>query len=218
MLKVCYMNVFENHLHSLTTLLNEHGESLEIYQTHVGSVGSWAWEAGIALCFYLYDHMFHEMKDRHIIEIGAGTGLVGLQVCALGAHTTLTDREEYVDLMNYNINKNRHLLTGTVEAQMLFWGDARLNEKEYDYIIAANCVYHSIDLDSLIQTICQLTTTNKTQLICCYELRNDGIRQLVNEFHEKLKQDKFHIEYVEHEMLRKDYQNDYNCIVKCKRL
>lgn len=221
-LKVCYLNVFESHLFPLTTLLNERNEALEIYQTKIGSVGSWCWESAICLAEYCYDHMLNQFKDKRIVEIGCGTGIVGLQLCALGGNVTLTDREEYLDLINYNIKKNENFLTGKAHAQTLFWGDD-LNEKDdnfrnLDFIIVANCVYHSIELDALVKTICNLCPENsQTCLLCCYELRNDGIRQLVDEFHKKLIEQQFSIEHVEQHNLRAKYRNDYNSLVKCYR-
>jgi len=221
-IKVCYLNVFESHLFPLTTLLNERNESLEIYQTKIGSVGSWCWESAICLAEYCYDHMFQQFKNKRIVEIGSGTGIVGLQLCALGGNVTLTDREEYLELINYNIKKNENVLTGTAQAKTLFWGDD-LNEDDkdfqnLDFVIVANCVYHSIELEELIKTICNLCPENSsTCLLCCYELRNDGIHKLVNEFHEKLIEKKFSIQFIPINNLRLKYQNDYNSIVKFQR-
>ncbi|CAF1299657.1 unnamed protein product [Adineta ricciae] len=221
--KVCYLNVFECHLFPLTTLLNENDQSLEVYQTKVGSVGSWCWESAICLAEYCYDHMFNEFRQKCIVEIGSGTGVVGLQLCALGGNVTMTDREEYVELINYNIKKNEHVLTGKAQAKTLFWGDDIDEHDEcfqnVNYIIVANCVYHSIELDELIKTICNLCTGNSsTRLLCCYEIRNDGIRKLVDEFHEKLIERKFIIEFVDQKDFREKYRNDYNTIVKCRRI
>ncbi|CAF0734262.1 unnamed protein product [Adineta steineri] len=221
-IKICYFNVFESHLFPLTTLLNENDESLEICQTKVGSVGSWCWEAAICLAEYCYDHMFNQFKNKRIVEIGSGTGIVGIQLCALGGNVTLTDREEYVELINYNIKKNEHALTGKAQAKTLFWGDDISEEDDcfqnLDFVIVANCVYHSIELDDLVKTISNLCPENsQTRLLCCYELRNDGIRKLVNEFHDKLIELKFVIEYVDQKDLRLKYQNDYNAIVKFHR-
>ncbi|CAF1127456.1 unnamed protein product [Rotaria sordida] len=221
-IKICYLNVYESHLFPLTTLLNEHNESLEIYQTKIGSVGSWCWESAICLAEYCYDHMFNQFKNKRIVEIGSGTGVVGVQLCALGGNVTLTDREEYLELINYNIKKNQQVLTGQAQARTLFWGD-ELNENDdcfqnLDFVIVANCVYHSIELDELIKTICNLCPENsQTCLLCCYELRSDGIRRLVNEFHQKLIEKKFSIQYIENKDFREKYQNDYNAIVKCQR-
>ena len=222
-LKVCYLNVFESHLYPLTTLLSEADQALEIYQTKVGSVGSWCWESAICLAEYCFDHMLTAFRNQRIVEIGSGTGVVGLQVAALGGHVTLTDREEYLDLINYNIEKNRAFLTGTAQAKTLFWGD-ELDPDDHcfqklDFIIVANCVYHSIEMDHLIQSICYLCPEESTAcLLCCYELRNDGIRRLVDEFHAKLIEKHFSVEYVEQKYLRTKYQNDYNAIVKCHRV
>ncbi|CAF3320313.1 unnamed protein product [Rotaria socialis] len=221
-LKICYLNVFESHMFPLTTLLNEHDEPLEIYQTKIGSVGSWCWESAICLAEYCYDHMFDRFKNKRIVEIGSGTGIVGLQLCALGGNVTLTDREEYLELIDFNIKKNQNMLTGTAQGKTLFWGDD-INEKEdyfqnLDFVIVANCVYHSIELDELIKTICNLCPENsQTSLLCCYELRNVGIRRLVDEFHEKLIEKKFSVHPIEQKDLRSKYQNDYNAIVTCQR-
>lgn len=220
-LKICYLNVFESHLFPLTTLLNERDESLEIYQTKIGSVGSWCWEAAICLAEYCYDHLFNQFQHKRIVEIGSGTGIVGLQLCALGGHVVLTDREEYLELINYNIQKNLPMLTGTAQAKTLFWGDDLEGDKDFqnlDYVIVANCVYHSIELDQLVKTICNLCPENSsTCLLCCYELRNEGIRTLVDEFHQQLMEKNFIIEKIPSTDFRLKYQNDYNAIVKCHR-
>ena len=220
-LKICYLNVFESHLFPLTTLLNERDESLEIYQTKIGSVGSWCWESAICLAEYCYDHLFNQFQHKRIVEIGSGTGIVGLQLCALGGHVTLTDREEYLELINYNIKKNLPMLTGTAQAKTLFWGDDLEGDKDFqniDYVIVANCVYHSIELDQLVKTICNLCPENSsTYLLCCYEIRNEGIRRLVDEFHQQLMEKNFIIENISSTDFRLKYQNDYNAIVKCHR-
>ncbi|CAF1496135.1 unnamed protein product [Rotaria magnacalcarata] len=154
-LKICYLNIFQSHLFPLTTLLNENNESLEIYQTKLN----------IAMIICLIN-----LKIKQIVEIGSGTGIVGLQLCALGGN---------------------HVLTGKAQSKTLFLADD-LNEKDddfqnLDFVIVANCVYHSIEFDQLIKTICNLCPEDShTCLLCCYELRKDDIRQLVNELHEKL--------------------------------
>jgi len=221
-IKICYLNVFEAHLFPLTTLLNDKDQSLEIFQTKIGSVGSWCWESAICLASYCYDHMFEQFRNKRIVEIGSGTGIVGLQLSALGGHVTLTDREEYLELINYNIEKNRQVLTGTAQAKTLFWGDDfDSNDADFqnlDFVIVANCVYHSIELDQLVKTICSLCPMNSsTCVLCCYELRNDGIRQLVDEFHRELNSMNFSIETISSTDFRLQYQNDYNSIVKCQR-
>jgi predicted nicotinamide N-methyase len=221
-IKICYLNVFESHLFPLTTLLNEHDQSLEIYQTKIGSVGSWCWESAICLAEYCFDHMFNQFRNKRIVEIGCGTGIVGLQLSALGANVTLTDRIEILELLEYNIKKNQDVITGKAQGKELFWGED-VNEQDecfqnLDFVIVANCVYHSIELDQLIQTICNLCPENsQTNVLCCYELRNDGIRKLVNEFHEKLIEKKFSVQYIEQKDFRVKYQNDYNAIVICQR-
>ena len=68
------------------------------------------------------------------------------------------------------------------------------------------------------KTICSLCPMNSsTCVLCCYELRNDGIRQLVDEFHRELNSMNFSIETISSTDFRLQYQNDYNSIVKCQR-
>lgn len=221
-IKVCYLNVFENHLFPLTTLINKHGQSLEIFQTKVGSVGSWCWESAICLAEFCFDRMLHEFDKKRVVEIGSGTGIVGIQLAALGADVTLTDREEYLELIDYNIEKNRNTLVGHARSKSLFWGDEIPADddsfKNPDFLIVANCVYHSIELDQLVKTIELLcSTTRKTKILACYEIRNSGIRDLVNIFHQRLQQIGFQVRFIDSNLFRERYRNDYNAIAICEK-
>lgn len=62
------------------------GVELKIHQYSVGDVGCVVWDAGIALGKYL-DHLQssrNEIFDKSVIDIGSGTGIVGLYAAALG--------------------------------------------------------------------------------------------------------------------------------------
>lgn len=57
------------------------------------------------------------LSRRAVLELGAGTGAVGIMAATLGADVTLTDLQELQELLAVNIENNRHLVTGSVRAE-----------------------------------------------------------------------------------------------------
>ena len=67
------------------------GSVLMIKQSEVGDVGCVVWDAAIVLSCYMETSDFHDvitnnniLAGKRVIELGAGTGLVGLQAASLG--------------------------------------------------------------------------------------------------------------------------------------
>lgn len=56
---------------------------------------------------------------------------------------TITDLEEFVPLMQMNIEANSGLITGKIEAKALKWKDdiAKL-PVNLDYVLCADCIYY----------------------------------------------------------------------------
>ncbi|XP_016399754.1 protein-lysine methyltransferase METTL21D isoform X2 [Sinocyclocheilus rhinocerous] len=127
------------------------GSVLRIYQCSRGDVGCVVWDAAIVLSKYLETEQFYSVQSRvstwrskNIVELGAGTGLVGLVAATLGANVTVTDLEDLQPLLQLNIKKNQHLIhTGSITAKVLKWGG---NVKEFlphsHYILMADCIYY----------------------------------------------------------------------------
>ena len=59
-------------------------------------------------------------KDKHIIELGAGTGLIGLFLAKVGANVVLTDQKSMVPLMEANVNVN-DINPSNIKVKELFW-------------------------------------------------------------------------------------------------
>ncbi len=62
---------------------------LKISQSEIGDVGCVVWDAAIVLASFLETETFrsdvcHELKDKTVLELGAGTGIVGIQAASLG--------------------------------------------------------------------------------------------------------------------------------------
>ncbi|XP_078090094.1 protein N-lysine methyltransferase METTL21D isoform X2 [Mustelus asterias] len=130
------------------------GAELRIKQRSAGDVGCVVWDAALVLAKYLETSAFyrdghHAFAGKSVVELGSGTGVVGLMASILGAHVIVTDLEELQDLLNININDNKHLVTGSIQAKVLKWGESVKDlPPEPDYILVADCIYYEQLLQS----------------------------------------------------------------------
>lgn len=63
------------------------GSMLHIYQCVIGDVGCVVWDAALVLCKYLETEDFsygQNLMSKVIVELGAGTGAVGLVAASFG--------------------------------------------------------------------------------------------------------------------------------------
>lgn len=67
------------------------GSVLKLYQCSTGDVGCVVWDAAIVLSKYLETEQFCNSRtgvstwsSKHMIELGAGTGVVGIMAASLG--------------------------------------------------------------------------------------------------------------------------------------
>ena len=59
------------------------------------------------------------------------------------ADVVVTDLEELQDLLKMNINMNKHLVTGSVQAKVLKWGEEIEDFPPPPvYILMADCIYY----------------------------------------------------------------------------
>ncbi|KAG0030434.1 Methyltransferase-like protein 21D [Podila clonocystis] len=124
----------ENNLTSREYEFNDHTiEPLEIYEdptgTLRGGVGSTIWDAAIVLSKYLEKSKLYAAnkgKSIKVLELGSGTGIVGLAMARLMSakgiqgKVVLTDKESVIPLLQKNAEKN--VSKGVeVVAQVLDW-------------------------------------------------------------------------------------------------
>ncbi|KAM3877073.1 uncharacterized protein mettl21ca [Diretmus argenteus] len=137
-----------------------------------GSTDSYAgmiWPAARALCHYLETHREQlSLLDKAVLEIGAGTGLLSIVAALLGAWVTATDLPDVLSKMRVNLSKNtRGHCRHTPQVAALSWGHDLEHTYprsvyRYDYVLAADVVYHHDFLDELLVTMkhfCQPGTT-----------------------------------------------------------
>ncbi|XP_072850738.2 protein-lysine methyltransferase METTL21C isoform X1 [Pogona vitticeps] len=164
-----------------------------IIQESIESLGAIVWPGALALCQYLESNQQEiNIKDKKVLELGAGTGLVSIVASILGAFVTATDLPEILENMEFNISRNtRNLNVHKPEVRKLVWGE-NLSEDfpkathRYDFIVATDVVYNHTALEPLLRTIsyfCQpgtiLLWANKFRFSTDYEFL-DGLSKMLN--------------------------------------
>ena len=125
------------------------------------------------------------LAGKSVVELGAGTGIVGILMGYYGADVITTDLETLVPLIQYNIEQNAVALGCRVKAAPLCWGEELSADfpRGADYIILANCVYYEGVLDLLAKTTRELAG-ERSVVFACYEERIPEIRKLIEKWHE----------------------------------
>ncbi|XP_030710779.1 protein N-lysine methyltransferase METTL21D isoform X2 [Orcinus orca] len=161
------------------------GTVLRLQQYGSGGVGCVVWDAAIVLSKYLETPGFsgdgaHALSRRSVLELGSGTGAVGLMAATLGADVIVTDLEELQDLLKMNINMNKHLVTGSVQAK---------------------------SLEPLLKTLKDLSGS-ETCIICCYEQRTMGKNPEIEKKYFELLQLDFDFEKIPLEKHDEEYRSE----------
>ncbi|KAL8168645.1 UNVERIFIED_CONTAM: hypothetical protein K2H54_009277 [Gekko kuhli] len=195
------------------------GAALRVRQRSGGGTGAVVWDAALVLAAFLARSAAHlppppgrrlrlPLHRRAAIELGAGTGLVGLAAAGLGANVTVTDLEEAQDLLKMNIENNQHLITGSIQAKVLKWGeDVTDFLPAPDYILMADCIYYEESLEPLIKTLTDLSGP-ETQILCCYEERTMGKNPEVERRYFELLQKDFELEKVPLDKHDEEYRSE----------
>ncbi|XP_032389682.1 protein-lysine methyltransferase METTL21C [Etheostoma spectabile] len=131
-----------------------------IIRCGLDSYAGMIWPAALALCHYLDTHREQlSLMDKAVLEIGAGTGLLSIVAALLGAWVTATDLPEALSNLRANLNRNtRGHCRYTPQVATLSWGDGLercypTSVYRYDYVLAADVVYHHDFLDELLVTM-----------------------------------------------------------------
>ncbi|XP_077436612.1 protein-lysine methyltransferase METTL21C-like isoform X1 [Vanacampus margaritifer] len=154
--------VWESSIHDALQMesFNFAGHRISIRES-TDSFGALVWPGAIALCHYLENNQQQvNLMDKTVLEIGAGTGLLSVVASLLGACVTATDLPAILPNLSFNLMRNtegrsRH----TPQVTALTWGHhlqrdfPRLSHR-YDYVLAADVVYHHGGLNRLLDTMC----------------------------------------------------------------
>ncbi|KAH9912709.1 putative methyltransferase-domain-containing protein [Fomitopsis serialis] len=140
--------------------------------------GGIAWPAGEVLSRYIARR--GSLEGRTVLELGSGTGLVGLVAGKMGAEVWITDQAPLLPIMQRNVTTND--LSSRVHVAELDWS-GRGSPLPQDIprpslILAADCVYFEPAFPLLVQTLAELVPRgcyadygDNVEVLFCYKKR-----------------------------------------------
>jgi len=150
------------------------------------------WDSAIVLGHYFAMSIQRgeiNLTGKSVLEIGSGTGALGLMLAFLGAHVVLTDIDEceQMQLLRSNVSRNisKNTSGGTANVMPLTWGqpnikpvlsafDLRAGVLDHvDYVVASDVIYDENIVSSLLHTFAQVTST-RTAVFLSYESHKLG--------------------------------------------
>jgi hypothetical protein len=151
-----------------------------------GAIAGQVWGAGCAFAQYLLTsegalrvlgRVLHGY-GLDVVELGSGTGIVGLACAVAGAGSVLlTDLPEHCDRLKANIVLNE--LGSCVEARPLPWGDLdavyEAVPNACDIIIGADLCYNMDLFDALLATVHELAQIKSAKIFIATEQRWDNV-------------------------------------------
>lgn len=121
------------------------------------------------------------VRGRNVVELGAGTGLVGFVAAALGAkHVVLTDLPSALPLLRRNIARNSVACGNALSVAELRWGDDLASDfGDQPVVIGCEIIYQHDEetYAALIDTMLRLTECGG-ECLFVYEFREGLIADL----------------------------------------
>ncbi|XP_035533418.1 protein N-lysine methyltransferase METTL21A isoform X2 [Morone saxatilis] len=150
-------------------------------------VAAVVWDAAVVMCMYLELGKV-EVKGKEAIELGAGTGLVGIVTALLGAKVTITDRQPALDFLSANVKANLPPDSqGAVVVSELTWGEGleQYPAGGFELVLGADIVYLEDTFVPLLRTLEHLCSDTGVVLLACkirYKRDTDFLSMLKQRF------------------------------------
>ncbi|KAJ0407264.1 hypothetical protein P43SY_008039 [Pythium insidiosum] len=145
----------------------------EVENSGLGT-GLTTWDGSVVLAKYLEHQHSSSLQGKRVLEVGAGTGVVGISAALLGAEDViLTDLEYALTNLQRNIDLTRAAaessakpLTGKLSAQVLDWFHPRTDFGALDYILASDVVWVEELISPLVNTLHRLAQASSGVQTC----------------------------------------------------
>lgn len=129
---------------------------------HVGEVGNsgqgtglTTWDGSVVLAKYLEHARVESVRGKRVLELGAGTGLVGLSAALLGAQeVVLTDLAYTMDNLARNVAQtlSDDIDRSRVSTRVLDWFDPPTDLGSFDVVLASDVVWVEELIPPLVAT------------------------------------------------------------------
>ncbi|KAM8806643.1 protein N-lysine methyltransferase METTL21A [Eudromia elegans] len=181
-------------LHSPDATFHFAGHQLRIRQRWAQlGVAAVVWDAAVVLSAFL-EAGGVELRERAVLELGAGTGLLGIVAALLGARVTITDRAAALPLLEANVRDNLPpAVRPRAAVRELTWGRelGAFPRGAFDVVLGSDIVYLEETFAALLRTLEHVCDARTLVLLACrlrYErdrrfLRMLGRRFAVRELH-----------------------------------
>lgn len=136
-------------------------------------VAAVVWDSAVVLCEFL-EREKHLVKNKNIIELGSGTGLVGLVAAYLGGNVTVTERESVLDNLQSIVKENiQDDKTTEIQVLKLDWRDDLTNSfsPEYNLILGADIIYIEETFPDLQRTLLYLSNRPNCMIVLSCKIR-----------------------------------------------
>ncbi|KAL3662059.1 hypothetical protein V7S43_012864 [Phytophthora oleae] len=144
-------------------------------------IGGKLWDSCLVLTRYLAERR-ELLEGKQVVELGSGLGLVGIFCSLLGARVTLTDMEEVIPLLDYNIRLNFPEDGSSVKgvaapvlpiARAHLWGEPlRDLPSQADVLVLSDVVYDPEGYAPLVSSLEALATSPDTLVLMAHRSRN----------------------------------------------
>lgn len=127
-----------------------------IYQQYDSDESGVVWDASLLLAKY-FEHQVElnnvKLLDANCLELGTGTGFLGIWMAAMGANVMVTDLASNLELARKNIAANANVIADghRVQVAAFDWSDRECYQWNFlgwrdldsiDYILIADCLYY----------------------------------------------------------------------------
>ncbi|XP_069471692.1 protein N-lysine methyltransferase METTL21A [Ambystoma mexicanum] len=131
-------------------------------------VAAVVWDAAVVLCTFLEMGTI-DLQRLAVIELGAGTGLVGIVAALMGANVTITDRKVALEFLESNVRTNLPAhIQPNVAVMELTWGHDLGNfSRTFDLILGADIIYLEDTFTDLLKTLEHLCSEHTVILLAC---------------------------------------------------
>ena len=201
-----------------------------------GDTGLTIWDGSILLAKTLETSLDEPLKNKNVLELGSGVGVVGISAAALGANVVLTDLEYTRNQIEANMQRARALWGDKIRGKMHFkkldWTtdfefymhnttvnntdvkqQSFLYYEHFDYILGADIVWLEPLIMPLIRMLDVITAVNKNcKVLISYQSRSKRADDLLFNGLQKI----FQID--ELEKLPKGYETEKIKIIVLHRL